>query len=175
MVALRSATRDDVRALTALTRRCDASHRAWAGDDLPMPSEAGEELEWDLRLARTGAWVRVAEDAGALVGVVAFAHAQVSRDDPTPVPDLAHVSALFVDPDHWRRGIARALLDAAEEAMRASGYARAQLWTLEGSPAERLYAALGWERDGRRDVFAPMGLATVAYVKRLTLTTGIPD
>jgi GNAT superfamily N-acetyltransferase len=171
MVALRPATRDDLRALTALTRRCDASHRAWAGDDLPMPPEAAEELEWDLRLARTGAWVRVAEDAdgdGAIVGVIAFARAQVSRDDPTPVPDLAHVSALFVDPDHWRRGIARTLLDAAEEAMRAAGYERAQLWTLEGSPAERLYAALGWARDGRRDVFAPMGLPTVAYVKALT-------
>jgi GNAT superfamily N-acetyltransferase len=172
MVALRPATRDDLRALTALTRRCDASHRAWAGDDLPIPPEEGEELEWELRLARSGAWVRVAEDEdardGAIVGVIAFARAQVARDDPTPVPGLAHVSALFVDPDHWRRGIARTLLDAAEDAMRASGYDRAQLWTLEGSPAEKLYAALGWRRDGRRDVFAPMGLATVAYVKTLT-------
>jgi GNAT superfamily N-acetyltransferase len=180
MVALRPATRDDLRALTALTRRCDASHRAWAGDDLPMPSEDGEELEWELRLARSGAWVQVAEDedddapggagtaGGAIVGVIAFARAQVSRDDPTPVPGLAHVSALFVDPDHWRRGIARALLGAAEDAMRAAGHDRAQLWTLEGSPAEQLYAALGWRRDGRRDVFAPMGLATVAYVKKLS-------
>lgn len=172
MVRLRPATRDDLRALTVLTRRCDASHRAWAGEDLPLPSEEGEELEWELRLARTDAWVRVAvEDDGhggeAIVGVLAFARGQVSREDPTPVPGLAHVSALFVDPDHWRRGIARTLLDAADAAMRAAGYDRAQLWTLEGSPAERLYTALGWRRDGRRDVFAPMGLATVAYVKAL--------
>jgi len=168
-VRLRPATREDLRALTALTRRCDASHRAWAGDDLPMPSEEGEELEWELRLARTGAWVRVAEDeaGGGILGTIAVARAQVAADDPTPVPGLAHVSALFVDPDHWRRGIARALLEAAEDAMRAAGYDRAQLWTLEGSPAERLYRALGWERDGRRDRFAPMGLATVAYVKAL--------
>jgi GNAT superfamily N-acetyltransferase len=168
MVALREATRDDLRALTALTRRCAASHRAWAGEDLPMPPEEGQELAWELSLARTDAWVRVAEDDDAIVGVLAFARAQVSRDDPTPVPGLAHVSALFVDPAHWRRGIARALLDTAEEAMRSAGYDRVQLWTLEGSPAERLYAALGWERDGRRDVFAPMGLPTVAYVKPLT-------
>ena len=51
--------------------------------------------------------------------------------------------------------------------MRAAGYDRAQLWTLEGSPAEQLYSALGWARDGRRDVYAPMGLAIVAYVKTL--------
>lgn len=168
MVVLRPATRDDLRALTALTRRCDASHRAWAGEDLPMPSEEGEELEWELRLARTDAWVRVAVEEDAIVGVLALARGQVSRDDPTPVRGLAHVSALFVDPDRWRRGIARTLLAAAEEAMRSSGYDRAQLWTLEGSPAERLYTALGWRRDGRRDVFAPMGLPTVAYVKDLS-------
>jgi GNAT superfamily N-acetyltransferase len=98
---------------------------------------------------------------------VAFATGQVSREDRMLVPGLAHISAVFVRPDRWRRGIARALLDAAEAAMVEHGYERAQLWTLEGSPAERLYAALGWERDGRRDVFAPMGLVIVAYVKAL--------
>lgn len=166
---LRPATRADIPALTRLTRRCDASHRAWAGRDLPLPSEEGESLEWELRFARAGAWIRVAvDDDGAVIGVVALARAQVSREDRTPVPGLGHVSALFVDPDHWRRGVARRLLDAAEAAMRDAGYERAQLWTLEGSPAERLYTALGWRRDGRRDRFAPMDLATVAYVKPLT-------
>lgn len=166
-VRLRPATRGDLPALTALTRRCDESHRAWAGDDLPMPSPEGEELEWELRLARSGAWVRVAVDGDAIVGAIALSSAQASPVDTTLVPGLAHISALFVDPDHWRRGIARALLDAADDAMRAAGYDRAQLWTLEGSPAEQLYVALGWRRDGRRDVFPPMGLATVAYVKDL--------
>lgn len=166
-VRLRPATRDDLRALTALTRRCDASHRAWTGRDLPMPSEEGEELEWELRLARTDAWVRAAVEENAIVGAIALARAQVAHHDPTPVPGLAHISALFVDPGHWRRGIARTLLTAADDAMLAAGFRHAQLWTLEGSPAERLYTAMGWRRDGRRDVFAPMGLATVAYVKRL--------
>ena len=167
MIALRPAGREDIPALTRLVRRCDESQKAWAGEDLPMPPEAGEELEWDVRFARNGAWIQVAEEDGALLGVVAFAQATVTRESATPVPGLAHVSAVFVDPGHWRRGIARTLLDAAEDAMRAAGFDRAQLWTLEGSPAERLYAALGWARDGRRDVFPPMGLDTVAYVKAL--------
>lgn len=165
--ALRPATRADIPALTRLTRRCDESHRAWAGRALPIPAAEAEELEWDLRFARTSAWIHVAEDDGAIAGVVAFAAAQASREDRSLVPGLAHVSAVFVDPDHWRRGIARRLLDAAEAAMRAAGFDRAQLWTLQGSPAERLYTALGWRRDGRRDVFVPMGLETVAYVKSL--------
>jgi GNAT superfamily N-acetyltransferase len=169
-VRLRPATRADLRALVALSRRCDESQREWAGPDLPMPAEDAEELAWELRLARTGAWVTVAVDDGddgVVLGACALAGASVAPDDRTPVPGLAHVSAVFVDPAHWRRGIARALLGAAEDAMRAAGYDRAQLWTLEGSPAERLYTALGWERVGRRDVFAPMGLPTVAYVKAL--------
>jgi GNAT superfamily N-acetyltransferase len=169
-VRLRPATRADIPALTRLTRRCDLSHRAWAGPDLRIPAAEGEELEWDLRFARTSAWIHVAEDEqgdGAIAGVVAFAAAQASREDRSLVPGLAHVSAVFVDPEHWRRGVARALLAAAEDAMAAAGFDRAQLWTLEGSPAERLYAALGWRRDGRRDVYPPMGLDTVAYVKTL--------
>jgi GNAT superfamily N-acetyltransferase len=165
---LRTATRGDIPTLVGLVRRCDESVRAWAGREVPIPGEAGQELEWELRFARSGAWIRVAEDEdGSIVGVVAFANGQVSREDRTLVPGLAHVSAVFVEPDRWRRGIARGLLAAADEAMRAAGHDRAQLWTLEGSPAEQLYSALGWVRDGRRDVYPPMGLAIVAYVKPL--------
>jgi GNAT superfamily N-acetyltransferase len=74
---------------------------------------------------------------------------------------------VFVHPDRWRRGIARRLLGHAEAAMVQQGYGRAQLWTLEGSPAERLYTAAGWRRDGRREAYPPMGLIVVAYVKQL--------
>ena len=166
-VALRAATRADIPALTALVRRCDESQRAWAGDDIPMPPAEGEELEWEVRFARSSAWIRVACEGDAIVGAIAFAQATVSREDRTRVHGLGHVSAVFVDPAHWRRGIARLMLDAADAAMRAAGFDRAQLWTLAGSPAEHLYCALGWRPDGRRDVFPPMGLETVAYVKAL--------
>jgi GNAT superfamily N-acetyltransferase len=165
---LRVATRADIPPIVGLVRRCDETVREWLGREVPIPPEAGEELEWELRFARTGAWIRVAEDDdGTIAGVVALANGQASREDRTLVPGLAHVNAVFVDPDRWRRGIARQLLDAADAAMRADGYDRAQLWTLEGSPAEQLYAGLGWARDGRRDVYPPMGLAIVAYVKTL--------
>jgi GNAT superfamily N-acetyltransferase len=165
---LRAATRADIPAIAGLVRRCDETVPAWAGREVPIPSAAAEELEWELRFARSGAWVRVAEaEDGTVVGVVAFANGQVSREDRTLVAGLAHVNAVFVDPAHWRRGIARTLLEAADAAMRDAGHDRAQLWTLEGSPAERLYTALGWTRDGRRDVHPPMGLPIVAYVKAL--------
>ncbi|WCB93738.1 acetyltransferase [Baekduia alba] len=167
MIALRAATRADIPELTALVRRCDESQRAWAGTDVPMPASEGEELEWEVRFARSAAWIQVAVEGEAILGAVAFAQATVAREDRTPIPGVGHVSAVFVDPPHWRRGIARLMLDAADAAMRAAGFSRAQLWTLDGSPAEQLYTALGWSRDGRRDTFPPMGLDTVAYVKEL--------
>jgi GNAT superfamily N-acetyltransferase len=167
-VRLRPGTRADIPELARLVRACDERQHEWTGPDVPIPSVEEEELEWELRFARTGAWVHAAECAdGTLAGVVALAQGTVSREDRTLVDGLGHVSAVFVHPDHWRQGIARALLGAAEEAMRAAGLDRAQLWTLEGSPAEQLYTALGWRRDGRRDVYPPMGLAIVAYVKAL--------
>jgi GNAT superfamily N-acetyltransferase len=167
-VRLRTGTRADIPAFTRVVRACDERQSDWAGSGVPLPSVEEEELEWELRFARTAAWICAAEaDDGSIAGVVAFAAATVSREDRALVPGLAHISAVFVDPRHWRRGIARRLLDEADDAMRAAGFERAQLWTLEGSPAERLYTALGWTRDGRRDIYPPMGLATVAYVKTL--------
>jgi GNAT superfamily N-acetyltransferase len=160
-VRLRAATRDDVPALAALVLECDLSHRYWAGPALPVPELAEQALEWDLHFARRGAWTTVAVERGAIVGVVAYG------PDRDGTPDLAHVNAVFVHPARWRRGIARRLLDAAEAAMVAEGYARAQLWTLAGSPAEDLYAALGWARDGRNDHHAGMGHDLVGYAKAL--------
>ena len=149
---IRLAARGDIPELARLVVACDATQRDWAGP-VPIPTEAEEELEWDLRFARTSAWIAVAEedDGAEVVGVCAF----------------AHVSAVFVRPDRWRCGIARMLLDAAEEAMRAAGFDRAQLFTLKGSPAEQLYSALGWRTDGRCELYPPMGLEIVAYVKSL--------
>lgn len=160
----RDGARADIHELSRLVLACDEAQDL----GVPLPGLEEEELEWELRFARTAAWIRVAEaDDGSIAGVVAWAHGTISREDRTLADGLAHVSAVFVHPRHWRKGIARALLDAADDAMRAGGFDRAQLWTLEGSPAERLYTALGWAPDGRRDVYPPMGLPIVAYVKTL--------
>lgn len=165
---IRRATLADLPALVALTHRCDVSQRGWAGD-VPLPSPAEVQADWRRRFAVAGAVVLVWEDVDAgVVAGAAFSPAREFRDTGAYLPGLAHVSAVFVDPPFWRRGIARALLGALDDAMRAAGFETARLWTLEGSPAESLYAATGWERDGRRDVYPPMDWTTVGYVKSLT-------
>lgn len=167
-IRLRPVTVADVPALGELGRRCDESHRAWVGRDLPVPPPAEQETEWHARLVRAGTWaVAAVTPDDAIAGACAFAAAREGHHEGAFVPGTAHVSAVFVDPAHWRKGIARRLLDAAEAAMLERGYERARLWTLEGSPAERLYTALGWEPTGERGPYPALGLTVVRYVKAL--------
>ncbi len=164
-LTLRPATRGDITALAELQHRCDIRQRDWAGPGLLPPPIEDQAAEWRQRFDRPGIWMRVAVDTeDRIIGAVGFAQAFAEGER---IEGRAHVNAVFVDPAHWRRGIARALLDEAERAMRAAGYRDVQLWTLEGSPAEEVYTALGWRRDGRRSRYPPMGLDTVAFVKAL--------
>jgi len=158
-VRLRPGTRADIPALARLVQDCDASHRAWT-DHLELPELADQAASWDVQFSRRGAWIGVAEDDdGRIVGVVAYA--------PASQIGIAHVSAVFVHPTHWGRGIARRLVTAAEDAMRAEGYRGARLWTLAGSPAETVYRRLGWHPDGRRGESTSLDLPTVGYARQL--------
>ena len=59
-----------------------------------------------------------------------------------PATDAARIRAFFVDPDHARQGLGRALLRHAESAARAAGFRRLTLMaTLPGEP---MYRALGY-------------------------------
>ena len=69
---------------------------------------------------------------------------------PSPDADVGEVLALHVDPNHWRKGIGRALLRAARERLARQGYSSAVLWALDGNQrADRFYRADGWAPDGR--------------------------
>jgi GNAT superfamily N-acetyltransferase len=56
--------------------------------------------------------------------------------------------ALFVDPAHHRRGIGRALFEAACDTLRKAGHRTALLTTEPGTRAERFYRAAGWRVVG---------------------------
>lgn len=56
--------------------------------------------------------------------------------------------ALFVDPGSERRGIGRALFEAACDTLRRAGHRTAMLTTDSGTRAERFYRAAGWKIVG---------------------------
>ena len=93
-------------------------------------AEAGERLVgcggWSMRRTLFGG------DSGA------------ERDDARldPAVDAARIRAFFVDPEHARNGIARALLARCESEASARGFTRFELMATR--PGVRLYAALGY-------------------------------
>lgn len=90
----------------------------------------------------------VAESDGELVG-----HVQLSRawiDAEAALVEALVLSPLGVAPAHQRRGVGRALCDAAVARGRQL---RAPAIFLEGDPG--YYARLGWQRAGDRGFTAP--------------------
>jgi GNAT superfamily N-acetyltransferase len=154
----------DAAALLSLVAACERTFRDWAPACWTFPEVPPD---WPRRVTAPGGWARCALDrVGAIVAFASFRSA--TRDEaPGPAGAGAHVDALYVLPARWREGIAAAMLAYAEAAMRARGYGAAGLWTPEGAPAERFYAAQGWHRDGRAGWHPWLGLYMVGYAKRL--------
>jgi GNAT superfamily N-acetyltransferase len=89
--------------------------------------------------------VRVAEQGGLVLGFTAV----LSRED-----GICDLDGLFVEPDRWRRGIGRALLQDAFAQARAGGMA---VMEVLGNPyAEGFYVKLGFVRIGT--MMSPFGM-----------------
>jgi GNAT superfamily N-acetyltransferase len=150
MVRVRPATAADGDAIGRV--QVETWRAAYAG---LMPDEAIAAFDLEARQAmwreglarqpRPGSATFVAEAAGALVG---FASVGAARDEPEGVGELY---AIYVDSRSWGTGAGRALIEAAEASLRASGFREAMLWVLEGNErAERFYRLAGWTHDGGR-------------------------
>jgi ribosomal protein S18 acetylase RimI-like enzyme len=123
------------------------------------------ERAWQGRLAAPGAqeWTFVAERDGAVVG---FCSVAAPTRDRRAADATAEITALYVDPDHWRSGAGTALLDAARDALRADGWARVTLWVLEDNASGRaFYERCGFVADGARQELPELGVFEVRMVR----------
>ena len=69
---------------------------------------------------------------------------------------------LYVRPDASGRGSGRALLEAAQDALRDAGHREATLWTgSENHRPRALYEAAGWRLDGAERRFDYLGVELV--------------
>jgi GNAT superfamily N-acetyltransferase len=104
-----------------------------------------------------GVWQRVSSEVaqgkrvllaawldGQLAGTV-----QLDLGTPENQPHRAALGLLLVDPAFRRQGIARALLQRADQAAWAHGRSLMTLETRDGDAGEALYRALGWQEGGR--------------------------
>jgi GNAT superfamily N-acetyltransferase len=117
---------------------------------------------WRERIPDTVAFV--AEYDGALAGFTGLA--LPARD--TDVHGAGEITTLYVEPERWRRGIGRALVDAAAAEMRDDGCDEALLWVYEANDGARaFYAALGFHPDGARKTDPFAGLPEIRLRARL--------
>lgn len=86
----------------------------------------------------------VIEQAGEIVG---FANVGPCRDEG--MDTAGEVRAIYLLPQHWDRGLGRALMTAGLDALTSAGFSEAILWVLaENDRARRFYEAGGWVTDG---------------------------
>jgi GNAT superfamily N-acetyltransferase len=133
-------------------------------------SVAERDAAWQLRLTAPprGNHVLLVEPApGRIVG---FAAVGPSRD-PDADGHTGELQALYLDPDHWRRGLGRLLHDHALNELSRDGYTVATLWVLRSHhAAQRFYAAAGWVPDGaaKTEAIGEVSLDEVRYARPLT-------
>jgi GNAT superfamily N-acetyltransferase len=159
---LRKATPEDRPALQVLIAR--------SARELGAQDYRAEQIEGALRgafgvdtqLIDDGTYF-VVESEGKLVGCGGWskrrtlfggdAHRERNAQELDPATDAAKIRAFFVDPDHARQGIGRALLERCETEARAHGFTRFEL--MGTLPGVRLYEALGYV--GTERVHYPVG------------------
>jgi ribosomal protein S18 acetylase RimI-like enzyme len=158
---MRQAGPADAEAIDAIAIAGFESYREFAGPGFRPPGPRVEFLREHLAAPET--WAMLAEDSGAVVGVVAFRPMLTERWSGEPVPGLAHFWMLFVSPDSWGRRIGRTLHDVAVAEIVTRGYRRARLWTPVGAERARaLYRSAGWVETGST-YDSDIGLDLIVY------------
>ena len=137
-VRIRPATKDDVPALGRLGASLMRLHYAFDAQRFLAPSgnpEEGYGRFLGHQLREPDATVFVAERAGEVAGYVYAGIEPLSwkelRDEAGFIHDLA------LDPGARRRGVGKALVDAAIEWFRERNQARVMLWTSPANDAAR--------------------------------------
>ncbi len=136
---------------------------------LPPMEPATARAFWRLMSREVAAGSRILLAAwvdGVLAGTVTLDLAT-----PPNQPHRAEVQKLLVTPEARRRGVAQALMRAAEAAAASAGRRLLTLDTREGDGGEALYRACSWQEAGRIPGFALNGAgsldATVLFYKTI--------
>lgn len=148
---LRRAVEADANAIAALhIRSWQYAYRGQLSDSFldHLSNEVGARIEfWRTHIAtsHSGRHEIWAVDVDAQLN--GFAALGPARDDN--VGSASEIYAIYVNPDHWRRGLGTELLAHAARRFAALGYSVAILWVLESNTrARRFYERAGWALDG---------------------------
>ena len=134
--------------------------RAWqVGFSGLLPQASLDALSPELRATRYSFGSPDPDKPATLVTVEGDAIRGFVTTAPSDLPGIGQLVALYVDPEHWGRGLAATLV-AAGRAVLATRFETAVLWHLVGNArAERFYRIDGWAPDGAKRTDELMGIA----------------
>jgi aminoglycoside 6'-N-acetyltransferase I len=121
---------------------------------LLWPDEDQAEIarETGPLLARDDYAVFAADDGGRLAGFIEVGHRDVAESCTTS--PLGYVEALWVEPEYRRRGVARALFEAAKQWSRQQGYRElGSDAVLENTASHTMHGRLGFTETERLVTF----------------------
>jgi GNAT superfamily N-acetyltransferase len=118
--------------------------------------------EWEEVISDPNVICLVAERRGEVAALAVFRR---SRDEDADPGQVALLDRLYTEPASWRRGLARALLEAAMPMLAERGFREITLWTAEWNTSRGFYEANGWALDGatREQNFAGATFTEVRY------------
>lgn len=168
MIHIRHAIASDARAIAKIhVSSWQVIYRGY------MPDKVLDNLSIDERerlwktLIEDNVGILVLEESKNLIGFVSFCP---SRDQDVEPTNVAEISAIYLNPDSWRKGFGKLLCNAAIEELRKSGYHEVTLWVLDDNQqAKQFYEKMGFINsfDTKTDEEDGCVLREVRYRKNL--------
>lgn len=116
------------------------------------------------------AFTYVAEIDGSFAG---YCYVAAPSRESDVGPEVAELVAMYIEPEHWRKGAGEALMRAAMERLSGLPYAEVVLWTFkENARAIAFYEGQGWRPDGSEKIHPRTGEPAVRYRRPVTMEPG---
>jgi ribosomal protein S18 acetylase RimI-like enzyme len=123
------------------------------------------EKTWGQILAQTEFPCYLAASENYVFG---FAHISRSRDSDRNPSEVGEITSIYVDPDKYRQGNGKLLMNHAMQFFIESGFSQVDLWVLDGNHlARRFYEHLGFVEEGESKLLGRLGLKELRYTKSI--------
>jgi ribosomal protein S18 acetylase RimI-like enzyme len=147
-MAIRKALIGDADGIASVhVRSWQVAYRGQIPDDVLDGLDVAKRANmWRELIQHPDKVILIAENTEA--NIIGFCAVGPSRDSDTN-PRTAEVSAIYIDPDNWRKGIGRALLSASLGEVRNRDFDQVTLWVLEANGRARsFYESFGFIHNG---------------------------
>lgn len=167
--AIRPAVQSDIPAIAAL------HIEGWKGAYGGIVNQAYlDSLTLERRIADWAGWMAagesetyLAEEDGKPVGFVTIGRTKTPPPGSSPIrpSHSGEVYALYLHPDHWRKGIGSRLLRYAASALKDRKHSTLCLWVMDANArAKAFYETLGGQKLGGKTVqVGPSSLKEICY------------